>query len=79
MIFVRGDMVILEYAVRPPYSNAEAVRSSPVWNRAHTKSMSTNSHAGPVFREAIFPCAPDIVLVHNHPSGDTLPPRGDAG
>jgi hypothetical protein len=47
MIFVRGDIVILEYAVGPTYSNVEAVRSSPVWNRAHTKWMSTNSHNRP--------------------------------
>lgn len=31
-----------------------------------------------VFREAIVVCAPNIVLVHNHPSGDPSPSPEDA-
>jgi DNA repair protein RadC len=31
-----------------------------------------------VFREAIVVCAPNIILVHNHPSGDPSPSPDDA-
>jgi DNA repair protein RadC len=31
-----------------------------------------------VFREAIVVCAPNVVLVHNHPSGDPSPSPEDA-
>lgn len=31
-----------------------------------------------VFREAIVVCAPNVVLVHNHPSGDASPSPEDA-
>jgi DNA repair protein RadC len=31
-----------------------------------------------VFREAILACAPNIILVHNHPSGDASPSPDDA-
>ncbi len=31
-----------------------------------------------VFREAILACAPNVILVHNHPSGDPSPSPEDA-
>jgi len=31
-----------------------------------------------VFREAIVACAPNLILVHNHPSGDASPSPDDA-
>jgi DNA repair protein RadC len=31
-----------------------------------------------VFREAIVACAPNIIIVHNHPSGDPSPSPDDA-
>lgn len=31
-----------------------------------------------VFREAIVACAPNVILVHNHPSGDASPSPDDA-
>ncbi len=39
---------------------------------------STMVRMAEVFREAIVVCAPNIVLVHNHPSGDPSPSPEDA-
>lgn len=39
---------------------------------------STMVRMAEVFREAIIACAPNVVLVHNHPSGDPSPSPEDA-